>query len=300
MRRGPRSGQVFLKENSQRLPAPDTPLAAMLMPSRSMIPDPLLLETKALLPEHVFRSARDGVLGEAMFRWRGGDVSRIEGLSDGVFALALALLIVASSVPRTFSELSRSVREFPVFALCFWLLVMLWHYHYRFFRRYGLEDFITISLNGVLLLGVLFFVYPLKFLFTALLSRPLGLPRSLPDPSGRLVPILTKQDVPDMMAIDSWGHVGIWAVFALLTLHAWQLRDQLELNEAETFITLASLRAHLLSLSVGVLSLVILYSGAVDLSWSGWVYLLMGPIQGIHGYLSGRKLRSFALPNGST
>ena len=31
--------------------------------------------------------------GERDFHWRGGDVSRLEGLSDGVFALALALLV---------------------------------------------------------------------------------------------------------------------------------------------------------------------------------------------------------------
>lgn len=246
-----------------------------------------------MIREHVFRSAREGTLGEPHFRWRGGDVSRLEGLSDGVFALALALLIVATSAPRTFSELSQSVREFPAFVICFWLLMMCWHYHYRFFRRYGLEDFVTISLNAILLLGVLFFVYPLKFLFTALLSDALGLPRSFRNDAGEMIPMLTNADIPGMMAIYSWGNLGIWVIFALMTIHAWRLRDQLELDEVELYSTLASLRAHGITVAVSILSLVILYTGILPLRWSGMIYMILGPLHGIHGWRSGRQIEKF-------
>ena len=37
---------------------------------------------------------------------RGLDNTRIEALSDGVFALAIALLLISSEVPSTFDELS--------------------------------------------------------------------------------------------------------------------------------------------------------------------------------------------------
>jgi len=36
-----------------------------------------------------------GQAGETDFRWRGGGVSRIEALSDAVFALALTLIVVS-------------------------------------------------------------------------------------------------------------------------------------------------------------------------------------------------------------
>jgi hypothetical protein len=53
----------------------------------------------------------------------------------------------------------------------FALLFQIWWRHYRFFRRYDLEDSTVIVLTGVLLFVVLFFVYPLKFLWFLLLSQ---------------------------------------------------------------------------------------------------------------------------------
>jgi len=66
------------------------------------------------------------------------------------------------------------LRGFLPFALCFAQLVMIWRTHYRFSRRYGLEDDYTVFLNMVLLFLVLFYVYPLKFVFTTLFSEITG------------------------------------------------------------------------------------------------------------------------------
>ncbi len=35
------------------------------------------------------------------------------------------------------------IRGFPAFAASFALLIVFWNVHYRFFRRYGLEDGFT-------------------------------------------------------------------------------------------------------------------------------------------------------------
>jgi len=75
--------------------------------ARDMKPD--------LLPE--------SLRGERWFRWRGGEVSRLEALSDAVFALSLTLLVVALEVPRSSAELIRLFWQFPAFGICFAFLL---------------------------------------------------------------------------------------------------------------------------------------------------------------------------------
>ena len=53
------------------------------------------------------------------FRWRGGEISRIEGFSDAVFAFAVTLMVVSLEVPRTFHELKETMQGFLAFAV--WL-----------------------------------------------------------------------------------------------------------------------------------------------------------------------------------
>ena len=110
------------------------------------------------------RLARNRVGEEEGFAWRGVEVSRIEGLSDAVFAFAITLLVVSLEVPKTFDELLATMRGFFAFAICFALLFAVWNEHYKFYRRYGLWDASTVRLNAALLFVVLLYVYPLKFL----------------------------------------------------------------------------------------------------------------------------------------
>ena len=74
------------------------------------------------------------------FRLRGREVTRLESFSDAVFAFALTLLVVSLDVPKTFTDLVTTMRGFPAFALCFLLLALIWNGHYRYCRRYGLDD----------------------------------------------------------------------------------------------------------------------------------------------------------------
>src|SRR3954462_11461140 len=97
---------------------------------------------------------------EPHFRWRGGEITRLEGFTDAVFAFAVTLLVVSLEVPHTFEELLGTMKGFVAFAACFAILILIWHAHVKFFRRYGLQDAWTVFLNSSLLFVVLLYVYP--------------------------------------------------------------------------------------------------------------------------------------------
>src|ERR1700744_2833608 len=103
-------------------------------------------------------------------RWRSHEPSRLETFSDAVFAFAVTLIIVSLEVPKTFDELFETMKGFLSFGVCFGILFLIWNNQNMFFRRYGLNDAYTITLNGILLFVVLTYTYPLKFLFTLIFS----------------------------------------------------------------------------------------------------------------------------------
>ena len=229
---------------------------------------------KDLLPE--------ALRGEKNFRWRGGAVSRIEGLSDAVFALSLTLLVVALEVPRTSEELVAVFWQFPAFAICFLFIMWVWYEHYLYHRRFGFEDLATIALNGVLLFFIVFYVFPLKFLARALITAPITA-----DMGGADMDVVFGSHGTTVMVLYSGGFVGIFAVFSLMYWRAWRLRDRIQLDPAERAAVLGALRGHLLSGAIGILSLVCAVAIPVIPALSGLVYFLMGPVQGINGYRTG-------------
>src|ERR1700759_3152962 len=135
-----------------------------------------------MIREHLSKREADVQNG---FRLRGlGEVSRIEALSDGVIAFAITLLVVSLEVPKTFDELLVTMRGFLAFAITFGMLFHVWFVQYKFFRRYGLNDYFVIWMTGALLFVVLFYVYPLKFVWTLSADRMLGFGSSVQASNG--------------------------------------------------------------------------------------------------------------------
>ncbi len=228
------------------------------------------------------------------FRLRGHEILRIEAISDAVFAFAVTLLIVSLEVPKSFEELMVTVRGFFSFGISFFLLMMIWFDQNVFFRRYGMHDIVTVALNCILIFLVLFYVYPLKFLFTLIFSGYIY-------GQGHSPFIMEMNDVPKLMIIYGVGYVLIQMLVFLMYLHAFRKKEELELTPLEIFDTKTFIYAKLVLMSIGLLS--VLMSKALPVNNAGnagLVYILIGPAFSVmHGYRGRKKRKLMNTPDQS-
>ena len=214
-------------------------------------------------------------------------MSRLEALTDAVFALALTLIVVTLEVPRTSAELFEAFRQAPVFLACFAILYWTWVCHYRFHRRYGMEDPLTIFLNAVLLFIVLLYVVPLKFLFALLWGKVLGRGVAVTDSAGAAVadasgaPLLAIARNEVGMVLYGVGYAAIFLLYAAMTANALRRRALLELDARELLLTRASVREHLVQAGFGILSVALALAGSPGAG--GFVYFGIGPALTLHG-----------------
>ena|SRR5215471_730907 len=203
------------------------------------------------------------------------EVSRVEGFSDAVFAFAITLLVVSLEVPKTFHELMAVMRGFLSFAICFALLFQVWWRHYRFFRAFDLEDTTIIALTGGLLFVVLFYVYPLKFLWSLQFASIEG--RRIDNA------VITTAQVPALVMIYGAGVVAVFSILAFLYRHAYRLRDQLSLTPEDALEARVQIYSNVGIALVGVASILIaLLCQAVAprlIGLAGFVYFAIGIVE---------------------
>jgi uncharacterized membrane protein len=93
------------------------------------------------------------------------ETARVEAFSDGVFAIAITLLVLEMKVPHTagaalWSQLLAQWPSYFAFVTSFATIGIMWLNHHRMFGFIGRIDHPLLILNGVLLLGVTFVPYP--------------------------------------------------------------------------------------------------------------------------------------------
>jgi len=228
------------------------------------------------LQEHI---EKDG------FRLRGLEVSRIDAFSDVVFGFALTLLVVSLEVPKKYSEFHANLREFLPFAVSFGFLMMVWYSHYKYFRRFGTHDFGTIVINSTLLFVVLFYVYPLKFLFMVAGAGLTG-------DAGRFFE--NSLQVRELMMLYGFGFAAIYLLFATLYWNGLRQGRRLDLTGLERLLTRGYMFQAAAVGLVGLLSSLAAWLLPPDLAGgAGWVYLLVFVVRLIARMVTRRRVARF-------
>ena len=105
------------------------------------------------------------------------ETARVEAFSDGVFAIAITLLILEIRVPdpnaagSLLLQLARQWPSYLAFLISFLSIGIMWINHHRLFTHIRRSDNTLLVLNLLLLLGVSVVPFP-----TAVVARHIGFP----------------------------------------------------------------------------------------------------------------------------
>jgi uncharacterized membrane protein len=226
--------------------------------------------------------------GTGHFRKRGSEILRIEALSDAVFAFSVSLLVAALEVPQTFSELKTILQGALPFFATVSVLFMFWYQQYTFFRHYALNDLKTILLNLAYLALILFYVYPLKFLFSLLLHAWTGI-NMFPKATERGEEILKLEEFPQLVITFSAGYFLIWMALYLMHVHAIKRSASLDLTTYEVLYTKKEKNGALWNALVGLTAIIFSFT---SITWlPGMVYLFIPLILLINERVFRRNLK---------
>jgi uncharacterized membrane protein len=187
---------------------------------------------------------------DPQFTWRTTEVLRIENLSDIIFALALGILVSASSNIRTFDDLTGYLISIIPIAAGFAMLVSIWNDHFIFFRRYAVADGRIIVLNTALLLLILYIAYPLRFVFDSLFGFVLL-------QAGQMERIVEMEvgyrESGIILAFFAAGFGAIYLIIALMYARVLSLAAEIGLSPKEKVLTRRTLYVHFARIAASLL-----------------------------------------------
>lgn len=212
------------------------------------------------------------------FRNRAHEVTRVEAFSDVIFGFAISLLVVSLEAPKTYAQMMEVLRGFLPFTICFWIFIDIWFEHHHFYKRYALQDKTTMALNTFLLFVILFYVYPLKFMFTLDTQAIMGQRVDIP-PGGGTV----------LFTIYGIGVTSVFWLLAAMYGNAWRHRAGLQLNAVEEIDTLERVYDNFFMGLFGVISIILAHTRWEGLA--GTVYFLIAIPKTIVPWTMGTKRR---------
>jgi len=223
---------------------------------------------------------------------RGNEIYRVEALSDAVFAFTVSLLIMSLEVPKTFSELKHIMLQFFPFLATVSLVFFFWYLQNNYFRSYGLNDGKVILLNLSLLVLLLFYVYPLKFLFSLLLGFVLHI-NYFEAVTAKGETVILQQEFPALILYFSAGYAVIWLIFYQLYHHVSVQKQKLQLSVFELVVLKSQQRDALVQVMIGIASILFAYGNLPV--WSGICFLIIPFWLLLNRMIEHRQLKSIRL-----
>ena len=189
--------------------------------------------------------------------------SRLEALSDGVFAFAATLMVVEVGATTEFLSFSEELPNFISFGASFFIMMALWKLHYNFFRRTSHVDNWIITFNMILLFTVLFYIFPVKSLLDSLLKRI----------------AMNIEQFSQLFQLYSIGFSFMFLSFALMYFRAYK-KDK---NVENPYVLLFYARHFLIFVFVGLLSaLMAKFQIGLRYGVPGFVYAILGLLCYLH------------------
>ncbi|WP_223787766.1 DUF1211 domain-containing protein [Marinicella meishanensis] len=208
------------------------------------------------------------------FRIRGLAMTRIEVFVDAAFAFAVTMLVISiDQIPRSIPELLGISKHIPAFLLSVAQLVLIWHSHSVWSRRFGLEDTRTVVLSVSLLAIVLIYVYPLKMMFEGLFAwLTLGyLPSQFK--------LSSYEELKQLFYYFSIGFACISLIFMALYQHAKKMATQLRLSPQEIYQSETAIVVNQAMAAVCLANMVLVYfTQGHWVPFTGFVYMLIWPL----------------------
>lgn len=153
-----------------------------------------------------------------------------------------------------------------------------------------MEDGWTITLNGALLFIVLFYTYPLKFLFTLIFSDQIYGPDKSPLK-------ITVHQMPTLMMIYALGFITIYSLFFLMYFSVYKKSNKLGFTPIEKFDCKTIMYKELIMICTGLCSLLFaLILSDQQSGSSGMIYLLILPAITIF-YIFRKRIRKKLFPH---
>jgi len=208
------------------------------------------------------------------FLERGAEVTRLEAFVDAAFAFAVTLLVISlDAIPPSIPAMLQALRGIPAFATSFLQIMMFWHAHVTWSRRFGLDDTRSSALSLVLVFLVLVYVYPLKILFSAFFAWVSAgwFPA--------VAPIHTLADLQGMFVMYALAFGTLSICMVLLNRHALRASVRPPLEPAERLVTRGEVVRWWFAAFVAAVSMTMALAMPGDVP--GWVFGMPGLAYGL-------------------